>query len=83
MVIQTPECPISQEPTTSSTSSKSKKKSVLQDLKRKDLLQLLKQSFQDKENSNDEFKASFEVSVDPYDFIFRKDPEATPRLSRD
>lgn len=84
MVIQTPEYTAFQAPTTFDTSSKSKKKCVLQRLKNKDLLQLLKQSLQDEDNNDDEsFKASSEASIDLHDFIFGHDLETTSRFSRD
>ena len=66
---QTPIYPITHatvpQPTSSSSkSTKSKKKSILHALKKKDLISLLKQSLQDVEDdSNNEFNASSETSI--------------------
>ena len=66
---QTPIYPITQatvpQPASSSNkSAKSKKKSILHGLKKKDLISLLKWSFQDDEDdSNNEFNASSKTSI--------------------
>ena len=66
---QTPIYPITQatvpqRASSSNKSTKSKKKSILHALKKKDLISLLKQSLQDVEDdSNNEFNASSETSI--------------------
>ena len=81
------------QPTSSSNkSAKSKKKSILHGLKKKDLISLLKQSLQDDEDdSNNEFNASSETSIanndNPYysydGSLFGHDPIVSSDLVED
>ena len=81
------------QPTSSSSKfAKSKKKSVLHGLKKKDLISLLKQSLQDDEDdSNNEFNASSETSIanndNPYysydGSLFGHDPIVSSDLVED
>jgi len=82
-IYQVTQATIPQHASSSSKSAKSKKKSVLHGLKKKNLISLLKEPLQDDEDDSDNHsKTSFETSIAnndnpyyPYDgSLFRDDP---------